>query len=129
MKIPAVTVGQDDAIIDRKLGLLLRTGVMISAVVVLIGGVLFLLRSGSRVPDYHVFRGVPANLTAFKPILADVFHGNALAIIQLGLLLLIATPVARVAFSVFAFAMAKDVLYVGISAFVLCVLLCGILWG
>jgi uncharacterized membrane protein len=101
---------------------------MISAVVVLIGGVLFLLQSGSRVPDYRVFRGVAANLIAFKPILAGVFRGDALAIIQFGLLLLIATPVARVAFSVFAFAVAKDVLYVGISAFVLCVLLYGILW-
>jgi uncharacterized membrane protein len=47
--------------------------------------------------------------------------------VQFGLLLLIATPVARVAFSVFAFAMEKDFLYVGISALVLCVLLVSIL--
>jgi uncharacterized membrane protein len=41
---------------------------------------------------------------------------------QLGLLLLIATPVARVAFSVFAFALQRDRLYVVVTLAVLGVL-------
>ena len=49
------------------------------------------------------------------------FHGQA--IIQFGLLLLIATPVARVAFAAIGFAMERDYLYVVITLIVLVVLL------
>jgi uncharacterized membrane protein len=44
-------------------------------------------------------------------------------LIQLGLLFLIATPVARVAFSVAAFALEKDTLYVAVTLVVLTLLL------
>jgi uncharacterized membrane protein len=52
-------------------------------------------------------------------------HGSG--IIQLGLLFLIATPVARVAFAAFAFAVERDWLYVAVSTFVLLVLLYSLL--
>lgn len=120
--------GQDDSIIDHRLGILLRTGVLISAVVVLVGGVLFLVHSGGRPTDYHVFHGVPANLRSISQIASGAFHLQALAVIQFGLLLLIATPVARVLFSVLAFAMERDFLYVAISSIVLCVLLYSIIF-
>ena len=51
-----------------------------------------------------------------------MLDGRGRALIQLGLLLLIATPVARVAFSVFAFERQRDWTYVGITLFVLAVL-------
>jgi uncharacterized membrane protein len=51
-------------------------------------------------------------------------HGRG--IIQLGLLLLIATPIARVAFAAYGFARQRDWMYVGIAAFVLSVLLYGV---
>lgn len=123
-----LTDGQDDSIIDHRLGILLRTGVLISAVVVLLGGVLFLIHSGGRPTDYHVFHGVPANLSSLRLIAVGAFHLEPLAVIQFGLLLLIATPVARVLFSVIAFAMEEDFLYVGISTIVLCVLLYSIIF-
>jgi len=129
MKTPVRADGQDDSAIDRRLGVLLRTGVLIAAVVVFVGGVLFLLQSGRQVVDYRVFHGVPERLTSLTQIVAGALHGDAQAVIQLGLLLLIATPVARVVFSVFAFAVERDFLYVGISAIVLCVLFYSILWG
>jgi uncharacterized membrane protein len=129
MKTPVRADGQDDSAIDRRLGVLLRTGVLIAAVVVFVGGVLFLLQSGRQVVDYRVFHGVPERLTSLTQIVAGALHGDAQAVIQLGLLLLIATPVARVVFSVFAFAVERDFLYDGISAIVLCVLFYSILWG
>jgi uncharacterized membrane protein len=49
--------------------------------------------------------------------------GDPATIIQLGVLLLIATPVARVAFALVAFAIERDRLYVAVSATVLAVLL------
>ena len=52
---------------------------------------------------------------------------DARCVIQLGLLLLIATPVARVAFSVFAFAKQRDWTFVVITLIVLGLLLYGLL--
>ena len=46
-----------------------------------------------------------------------------------GLLLLIATPVARVALSLVAFVLQRDRLYVGITAFVLALLLASLVGG
>ncbi len=50
-------------------------------------------------------------------------------LIQTGIVVLIATPVARVAFSVFGFAREGDRLYVGITLFVLGTLLYGLFFG
>lgn len=51
-----------------------------------------------------------------------VVEGRPRAGIQFGLLLLIATPVARVVFSIFAFAAQRDWIYVGVSMIVLSIL-------
>lgn len=108
---------------DRHIGVLLRTGMLLSACVILLGGSLFLIRHGAAVVDYHTFHGVPPELRSITGITNGAIHGEALPIIQFGLLLLIATPVLRVVFSVFGFAAAKDYLYTGIALVVLAVLL------
>lgn len=128
MAISKLIDGQDDSVIDRRIGVLLRSGMLISAFVVLIGGVLFLIHSGGMVPNYHVFHGVPENLKSIAQIASGAFHFQPLAIIQFGLLLLIATPVSRVIFSIVAFALEKDFLYVAISGIVFCVLMYSIIW-
>ena len=101
---------------------LLRAGVTLSALVVFTGGVILLARHGKEPAGYHVFVGEPSDLRNWKGILHAAFAGRARGIIQLGLLMLIATPVARVAFSVFAFLLERDWLYVGVATFVLLVL-------
>jgi uncharacterized membrane protein len=106
---------------------LLRAGVIISAAMVLIGGLMFLALHGFGPANYRVFKGEPTDLRQLHGIAraALAFHGRG--VIQLGLLFLIATPVARVAFAAFAFSMERDWLYVGISTFVLLVLLYSLL--
>ena len=105
------------------IGHLLRTGVLISAAVVAAGGALYLLQNGGGQPAYQVFRGEPAALRSVSGVVGGAFSGDSRGIIQFGLLLLIATPVARVLFSVFAFWWEKDGLYVAITLVVLAVLL------
>lgn len=56
-------------------------------------------------------------------------HFQALGTIQLGLLLLVATPIARVIFSAVAFVIQRDFLYVGITLVVLFVLMLSIMGG
>lgn len=101
---------------------LLRGGVTLSALMVLTGGVIFLVRHGNEPAGYHVFAGEPSDLRSLKGILHAAFALRGRGIVQLGLLMLIATPVARVAFSVFAFVLERDWLYVGVATFVLLVL-------
>lgn len=117
----------DDSIIDARIGILLRVGMSVSAAVILSGGILYVAHHGRSISDYRQFRGVPAGLNTISGIVSGAFHRNDLAIIQFGLLLLIATPVARVVFSVFAFLGERDYLYVAISAIVLLVLLYGLI--
>ena len=104
---------------DRLIGGLLRFGVIVSAVVTLAGGVWRLAQSGSGIPDYRIFHGEPAELRSVGGVLRGVAAGHSADLIQLGLLLLIATPIARVAFSVYAFAAERDLTYVIITLIVL----------
>jgi uncharacterized membrane protein len=106
---------------------LLRAGVTLAAAIVLAGGALFLVRYGLELASYHVFVGEPTDLRTWMGIVHAAFALRGRGIIQLGLLFLIATPVARVAFAAFAFAIERDWLYVGISTFVLLVLLYSLL--
>ncbi|HZR31316.1 MAG TPA: DUF1634 domain-containing protein [Terriglobales bacterium] len=116
-----------DQSIEQIIGNLLRFGVMLSAAVVLAGAGLYLRNYGHTLADYRIFRGEPNDLREVHGIIADALAGRGRGIIQFGLLLLIATPVARVAFSLFAFIMEKDWLYVGVTAVVLSLLLISLL--
>ena len=112
-----------DQQVDEIIGALLRYGVMLSACVVAAGGLWYLIRYGFSTPGYHVFRGAPENLRHLRGVLGGVRGFHSAALIQLGLILLIATPVARVAFSVVAFLMQRDRTFTVITLIVLAVLL------
>ena len=109
--------------LEQMVGMLLRTGVLLSAVVVLAGGVWWLAEVGRAAPAYRQFRGEPAELRDARLLVTSLAHPRAEALIQLGLLLLIATPVARVALALVAFALERDHTYVVITVVVLATLL------
>lgn len=112
-----------DRRVENVVGDLLRAGVILAASVVLAGGIVFLVRHGTQPANYRVFRGEPSELRHVRGIIRGVFALHSRATIQLGLLLLIATPIARVAFSMFGFAQEKDRLYVFFTGVVLVILL------
>ncbi len=117
-----------DRDVEKIMGTLLRIGVSLSATVVLLGGVVYLVRYGGTLPQYDTFAGEPARLTTLQGIIASARSWSGRGIIQLGLLLLIATPVARVVFAVVAFALERDRLYVAVALIVCAILvfsLCG----
>jgi len=115
--------GWTDLRIEIIIGMLLRSGVILAASVILIGAGLYLTRHGHEIPNYTAFHGEPESLKSPIEIMQGVMHMSARAIIQFGLLLLIATPVARVLFSAIAFTLERDVMYVVITLIVLAVLL------
>jgi uncharacterized membrane protein len=108
---------------------LLRAGVLLAAAVVAVGGIIFLARHGRALPQYSRFVGEPLEYRTVSGIITGTASFRGRNIIQLGLLILIATPVARVAFSVIAFALERDRLYVGITLIVLAVLLFSLAGG
>jgi uncharacterized membrane protein len=119
----------NDRRLDGFVGNLLRTGMLTAAVVVLVGGIIYLARHGFSLPHYDVFSGEPSNLRSVGGIFRNVFSGSGRGLIQLGLLLLIATPVMRVALLVVGFAMQRDRFYVLVSLVVLIFLLFSFLGG
>lgn len=114
---------QKDRDIENIMGNLLRTGVVAAAVIVFIGAVLYLIKYGLTLPEYSTFRGEPAELKSIGGIISEAFSFHSRGIMQLGLLVLIATPVARVIFAIIGFSIEKDYTYTVISVIVLCILL------
>jgi uncharacterized membrane protein len=127
MAMPRERAPLSDQQVDEIIGALLRYGVILSASVVALGGVWYLIQYGTTVPNYRVFLGEPKDLRSLRAIAAGLARFQCRGIIQFGLVLLIATPVARVLFSVAAFALQRDRTYVVITLFVLGVLLFSLL--
>src|ERR1700674_2916004 len=99
----------DDRKMDDTIAAILRTGVSVAAVLVVIGAAIYLRDVGNMRPAYGTFRAAK-----YRP-----------GLMEAGLLLLILTPVARVVFSIYAFAIEKDSMYVGITLVVLALLAVG----
>jgi uncharacterized membrane protein len=118
-----------DKQVETSIAILLRAGVLLAAAVVLIGGILYLAQRGGMHADYHVFHGEASDLKKPVTIVRAAFSGTPEAIIELGVLLLILTPISRVVFSVFAFAREGDHMYVVMTLIVLSVLLYSLLAG
>lgn len=108
------------------LGSLLRIGVLTSAIVVVIGGILFFIQHPGETIDYTIFRSEPARLRHVHTIFLEALQFKSRAVIQFGILLLIATPVARVFFSLVGFIIEGDKIYIIITFIVLAILCCSL---
>jgi uncharacterized membrane protein len=106
------------------IGNTLRIGVVTACTIALISGMYYLIRHGREmVPDYTVFRKEPASFTSIGGILNGLTTLAAKDWIQLGVLVLMLTPILRVALSLIDFARQKDWLYVVITAIVFTVII------
>src|ERR1700722_18642452 len=108
------TRGPDERM-DLVMGKLLQTGVLAAAGVVLAGGILYLMRHPTPTTNYKVFAGESEQLRTISGIFREALALRGRGLIQLGLLILIATPVARVGFSFFAFLRQRDWTYVAVT--------------
>lgn len=112
----------NDERMDRIISVILRSGVLLACAVVIIGGIFYVIHHQGPLPDYRTFQSEPANLRGLR----GIFHGLFVALgrnwIQFGLVVLVATPITRVAFSVFAFFKERDWTYVVLTLIVLGVL-------
>ena len=111
---------------DVRMGRLLQWGVVLAALVMVCGAAVFLFHHGERVPNYRTFRNVSSPLHSLPGILTEARRGDGGGLIQLAVLLIVATPISRVIFAAYAFARMRDWLYTLISVTVLSLLLLAI---
>jgi uncharacterized membrane protein len=118
-----------DKELDCTIARMLLVGVSISALMVFIGGIMLLRHPMLPVADYSHFHAVDPSLRSLNGITMMAVHLHGRGLVQFGLMLLIATPIARVIFCVIGFMRQKDALYTGISAIVLAILFYGLTKG
>jgi uncharacterized membrane protein len=114
---------------QQLIGQVLRFGVLISGSVAIIGGIWYLYQQGSGTPHYTTFNGEPSGYTSLTGIFKGLATGSASEIIQLGVVILIATPIVRIFFSLISFIIEKDRLYIIITAIVLLIILFSMFTG
>jgi uncharacterized membrane protein len=100
------------------LATVLRGGVLLSALLIAVGTFLHLVRGGTPPSSYRVFSRSSFNLSNLQAMVHGVASLGGRPLIELGLLVLIATPILRVALSVGLFAQERDVTYVVVTVIV-----------
>jgi uncharacterized membrane protein len=113
---------------NKLLGIVLRSGVVLSGIIIAIGTALFV--ANHSLDDTSAYLTYNPGLVPhgnFQVSLPSIFSGlvslDPSSIIQLGFLVLLATPVTRVALSLFLFAAERDRMFVYLTATVLAILL------
>jgi len=112
----------NDKDIQVILGTLLRSGVIISMSIVLIGGAIFLVHNQGSITDYKVFKPELSSFSSIAAIFKGVLTFRGDAVIQFGILMLIFTPIARIVFAIFSFLIERDYLYVLIGFIILAII-------
>src|ERR1700739_4955324 len=102
------TKGIQDTDIEKVIGYLLRYGVLTASIVVLAGGIVYLYRHGHQLPEYSQFSGEPDKYRKPGLMWQAMLRGEGRPLIMLGLLILIATPIARIAVSILGYLLEKD---------------------
>jgi uncharacterized membrane protein len=118
-----------DTDIQLVIGWTLRIGVFTAICIVFFGGIFYLYRHGNSIADYHLFKGVPNFIDSASGIINGMLTLRGQAIIQGGIILLIATPVIRVLISAIGFILEKDYLYTVITLVVLLIIFISMLSG
>lgn len=108
--------------VELIIGKILRIGVVVSAIVIILGIILYFVNGGT---------GYPAGEwpQRFGVMFQGIAQGKSYAVIMLGIFLLILTPVLRVVVSIYAFAKEHDMLYVYITTAVLIILIFAMVLG
>lgn len=121
--------GLSDHAVEQVIGRLLQLGVYAAAAVAIVGAVFVLVQHGSASPAFGDFQSAPWYLTSVGGILRGVREMRSESIVQLGIVLLIATPILRVAFTLVAFILQRDRVYIAITTVVLALLVYGLAFG
>lgn len=113
---------------ESLIGYVMRTGLWISVIIVLIGGVLYLLQNGSQFIHYQTLQHDTKSSVTLLDILRGSFSFSPVSLVWLGLLILVLTQVIRVALTVVLFIVERDFIFACISGLILIILIYSIFW-
>ena len=110
-------------VVETVLSIVLLAGLLAALAVTTIGGGLLMIQQGDTIISFQFFKEESASLSQLDAIVTAALAGDAHSITQLGILMMIATPIARVLSCAILFLFQRDRLYVALSTFVLAILL------
>lgn len=119
LELESTSLIQNERQLEKSISNFVKVGIIIASSIVLFGGTLYLVHHGAEPANYDYFRGEPSVLRSPKTVLESALIGDVLSIIQLGILVIIITPIARVALSALIFWERRDWAYVFFTLFVL----------
>jgi len=122
--IPLAPAQRHKRDLEASLATLLTAGTALAAVVLFLGTAAFLRADHSKLLNFHTFNA-SAHASVFS-VFRDALKLDGAGLMQLGVVLLILTPVTRVLFTLFAFLYKRDWLYVVVTIIVLSVLCYGL---
>lgn len=112
-----------DTTMDLVLSIVLRLGLTLAIAAIVYGGFLYFANNGTIGIDERVYKGIPESFNGLEQLISSSWNGDGSSWIRLGLILLVATPLVRVAFCAVIFLIEKDLFYVGASSLILALLL------
>jgi uncharacterized membrane protein len=112
--------------LQNVIGNFLRMGVILSVVIVAIGGIFFLIRHANEKVTFGVFKANQSQYTSIEQILDGLLVLDSLAVVQLGVLVLIFIPIIRVILAIYSFLVQKDYLFVAIGIIILLIITCSL---
>ena len=113
--------------LNRSVGNLLRIGVILSVITSLFGFIKLFLE-GFKMPKEYSSLEIPEG-TIWQSFWTSLMNFEGVAIIQLGILILIMTPLVRIIFALIGYLKEKDYTYVVISLIVLGIMVVSFLMG
>lgn len=118
-----------DIDLNRSVGNLLRLGVILSVITSLVGFIK-LFTEGFKMPrKYNLLNMGDSSEKVWSSFWDTLCKGEGMAIIQLGILLLILTPLVRIVFALIGYLKEKDYIYVTVSIIVLTIMIVSFLTG
>jgi uncharacterized membrane protein len=111
-----------DVDLNRSVGNLLRLGVILSVATSLVGFIKLFIEGFEMPKKYSSLVVGTSSEKVWSHFWNSLCKGEGMAIIQLGILLLIFTPLMRIVFALIGYLKEKDYVYVVISSIVLAIM-------
>jgi len=111
-----------DIDLNRSVGNLLRLGVILSVITSLIGFIKLFMEGFQMPRKYKLLDMGTSSEKVWSHFWETLCKGDGMAIIQLGILMLIFTPLMRIIFALIGYLKEKDYVYVVISSIVLAIM-------
>ncbi|AYN01690.1 DUF1634 domain-containing protein [Chryseobacterium sp. 3008163] len=118
-----------DVDLNRSVGNLLRLGVILSVITSLIGFVKLFMEGFKMPRKYKLLDMGTSSEKVWSHFWETLCKGEGMAIIQLGILMLIFTPLMRIIFALIGYLKEKDYTYVIISSIVLIIMVISFITG